>query len=79
MFGLNDPASVLGFFISLFLDPLFWFFIIFWIVFAVTKKRWAKITAIVFTCLVPLALFMAWAKASGLWQILLEYANSQPY
>jgi hypothetical protein len=44
-----SPADIVGFIIDLIVNPLFWLFIIFWIVYASTKKRWAKITAIVFT------------------------------
>ncbi len=44
-----SPADVFGFLTDLAINPLFWSFIIFWIVYAATKKRWAKITAIVLT------------------------------
>lgn len=44
-----SPADILGFLTDLALNPLFWLFIVFWIIYATTHKRWAKITAIVFT------------------------------
>ncbi len=46
-----SPANLAGFFLNLVLNPLFWLFIVFWIIYAATKKRWAKITAIVFTAI----------------------------
>ena len=40
---------MIGFILDLAFNPLFWLFIIFWITYNTTHKRWAKITAIVFT------------------------------
>ena len=71
MFGFSDLASILGFITHLVFDPIVWLFLIFWIVFGITKKRWAKIAAIVFSCLMPLALFMAWFTSTGLSRYLL--------
>lgn len=39
----------MGFLMDLATNPLFWLFIIFWIIYGATKRRWAKITAIIFT------------------------------
>ena len=58
-----SPASILGFFTSILFDPLVYALIIFWIVYAKTKKRWAKITAIVLSCVVPLYYLV---KCSGI-------------
>ena len=44
-----SSADIIGFFFDLLINPLFWLFIVFWIVYGVNKRRWAKITAIVFT------------------------------
>ena len=44
-----SPASIVGFLMDLAFNPLFWSFIIFWIIYKVTKKNWVKITAIVLT------------------------------
>jgi len=53
------PAYILGFFIDIILNPLVWAVIIFWTIYAKTKKRWAKITAIVFSCIAPLAILFS--------------------
>jgi len=42
-------ANVVGFFMDLATNPLFWLFIVFWGIYAKTKKMWAKATAIIFT------------------------------
>ena len=44
-----SPADILGFFLDLAINPLFWLFIVFWGIYKTTKKNWAKSTAIVFT------------------------------
>ena len=51
-----SPAGIAGFFTSIILNPFAWAFIIFWSIYANTKKRWAKITAIVLSCIAPLAI-----------------------
>ncbi len=48
-------ADIAGFFMNIILNPFVWAFIIFWSIYAKTKKRWAKITAIIFSCIAPLA------------------------
>lgn len=51
-------AKLIGLLLSIFADPLSYIFIIFWIVYRTTKKRWAKIVAIIFTVIAAFA-FMA--------------------
>jgi len=67
------PAYILGFFIAIVLNPLVWAFIIFWSIYAKTKKRWAKITAIVFSCIAPLAILVSCFGTFIVTDILLEY------
>jgi len=51
-----SPAYILGFLLDIVLNPFVWALIIFWSIYAKTKKRWAKITAIVFSCIALLAI-----------------------
>jgi len=49
------PADIIGFFLDIITNPFKWLFIVFWSIYAKSKKRWAKITAIIFSCLAALA------------------------
>ncbi|MCG2791585.1 MAG: hypothetical protein L6305_07535 [Actinomycetia bacterium] len=68
-----SPAYILGFLLDIVLNPLVWALIIFWSIYAKTKKRWAKITAIVFSCIAPLAIFVSCFGNCIVTEILLGY------
>ncbi|MBA7469318.1 hypothetical protein ES707_04585 [subsurface metagenome] len=67
------PAYILGFLLDIVLNPLVWVLIIFWSIYAKTKKRWAKITAIVFSCIAPLAILVSCFGNCIVTEILLGY------
>lgn len=67
------PAYILGFLLDIVLNPFVWAVIIFWSIYAKTKKRWAKITAIVFSCIAPLAILFSCFGNCIVTEILLGY------
>ena len=67
------PAYILGFLLDIVLNPLVWALIIFWSIYAKTKKRWAKITATVFSCIAPLAILVSCFGNCIVTEILLGY------
>jgi len=67
------PVYILGFLLDIVLNPLVWALIIFWSIYAKTKKRWAKITATVFSCIAPLAILVSCFGNCIVTEILLGY------